>query len=74
MVAKSGCISAVAGYALLPGLRSFEAFAVVVVRKRITIHVVRYICLNAQSAIRNREFSAQIYFPVDSRHPGLVQI
>jgi len=36
MVAKSGWISA----ALLPGLRSFEVFAVFVVQKRVTITVV----------------------------------
>jgi len=35
-------MSAVAGYALLPGLRSFEVFAVFVVQKRITIYVVMY--------------------------------
>jgi len=53
MVAKSGWISAVAGYAplthagareaypaLLPGLRSFEVFAVFVVQKRVTNYVV----------------------------------
>jgi len=39
MVAKSGWISA----ALLPGLRSFEVFAVSVVQKRVTIYVLMYI-------------------------------
>jgi len=39
---KSGWISAVAEYALLPGLRSFEVFAVFVVQKQSTIYVVRY--------------------------------
>jgi len=42
MVAKSGWISAVAGCALLPGLRSFEVFEVFVVQKRVTIYVVMY--------------------------------
>ena len=55
MVAQSGWISAVAEYAplthagareaypaLLPGLGSFEVFAVFVVQNRVTIYVVMY--------------------------------